>query len=341
MGFLELSAGRLSSSIGALSSRLWQSAEKKEERERQYLQDPSMKGSLVTEAFSADLRTGTTRKMRYRIGKERAELSVVLVPADDSQEVTVLLADGTRKEDVRRQIQNQDLTFLTNGIFFGAKGSMGDVAGYKLSDPSRRIICQFYQPAEAIRNNIGNRYYFGVDAKGEPHIERCRAGSDRDLSRFISFIGGLAALDLTDPYVLQSLVQNKPSQFQSLFNDYNGVFNGNPAYSGLCGSARDRRTAVGIIRRKGHATVVAMSVEDGASPERGVSIFEFAKAFVRIARQERATPEKLALLSDGRSGLRAATGSPAEDDPSPKAFIGIRPKLRLLKGGKTISSRAG
>ena len=292
----------------------------------QHLELPSFApASLSQSDFSPNLRSYVTHRVQYRMGKHNADVRAVFLPVGGIDEMTVLFSDGVTRNELKRLVADHSFTFLTNGTFFGGGMTLGDAVGVSAKDPSTRVVRPFSTGKKALDSRIHNRFFFAIDHEGNPSIERNNDEVHEKLSSFRTFLGGLAAINLENPTVSGAIARNDRNAFIHYFNVTNGTFNGTGAYQGLNGSSRISRTGIGIVRKAGQDYVVSITVGDGRTRQ-GLSIFEFAKAFRKVAVREGAEPLKLAILDSGSSTLHASPSSIEKGDRTPTTLIGIRPR---------------
>ena len=264
-------------------------------------------------------------RVHLHVGKNKADVRAVVIPSKGPYEVTVILtAEGATRSQLQHLIKSHSFDFITNGTFFGGGVTLGDIVGVSSADPSHRVVRPFAPGRQALEQRIENRFYFAIDGNGQPVIGRATASVRANLSSYRTYLGGIAAVDFEDCVVASAVEDNDREKFIKYFNRTNGVFNGSTAYDGLNGSSRISRTGLGIMRKDGRDIIVSMTAGDGRT-RNGLNIFEFTKAFRKLALREGGVPVKFAVLDSGSSTIHASSSSMEKGGRAPTTLIGIRP----------------
>lgn len=278
-----------------------------------------------------------------KISPDNASLRVAIVPQGDLYTISVLGGQRLGKESLRKLVHKDRYSFVINGTFFEGDYTLGDVVGVRAQDPNKPLSIAFSAKRPWMTQRIAQRFAFAIDLDGNATIVRRNSIKDPSSGQplksaqlktfYQSFLGGLTAVDLRNPNVMRSIIQNDDARFIHDFNTVNGRLNHTSAYDGLEGRASLARSAIGIIAHNGKTSVVLMSVGQGTRRDRGTSIIGLTHEFVRIARDLKAQPLQLAFLDGASSTFSASPSMLALSGGQPTTALAVKPVETLANTG--------
>ena len=272
--------------------------------------------------------------LERHITPDNASLRVAVVPQGDGYTINVLAGQRLGKESLRKLVHKDKYSFVINGTFFEGDYTLGDVVGVRTQDPDKPIAMAFCAKRPWMTQRIAQRFAFAIDLNGNATIVRRNLILDPQSGKvlksgelktqFRCFLGGLTAVDLRNPNVMRSILQNDDTRFIHDFNLVNGRLNHTSAYDGLEGRASLARSAIGIIAQEGKTSIVLMSVGQGTQRDRGTSLVGLTHEFVRIARDLKAQPLQLAFLDGASSTFSASPAKLALSGGQPTTALAVK-----------------
>lgn len=297
------------------------------------LQDPASYQPTITAVDQMAL-------IERKVSPDNASLRAAIIPQGEGYTISVLTGQRFGKESLRRLVHKDKYSFVINGTFFEGDYTLGDVVGVRVQDPSKPISVAFSAKRAWMTQRIAKRFAFAVDMNGSATIVRRDSITDPESGktlkssqldqRYSCFLGGLTAVDLRNPNVLRSIMQNDDTRFIHDFNVVNGRLNHTSAYDGLEGRSSLARSAIGLIVQDGKTSIVFLSVGQGTQRDRGTTLIGLTHEFVRIARDCKAQPLQLAFLDGASSTFSASPAKLALSSGQPTTALAVKPSESLL-----------
>jgi hypothetical protein len=256
----------------------------------------------------------------------------------DSGYEMMVLGGSFNQRTAQNLLNSNQYVAIVNGTFFGGGQSMGDIVGVSIDPAHKNFSKPFKSSDQRLERKIYNRYYVGLPKEGEWQIGRRSDLKDKsgkiippgaDLSvEFEHYLGGLAFVDIKNQVIQKVLVdRSRKDFFVQAFNTWNRNYNCKAAYEGLDGGLERPRTGVliGFDKQTNEKVLMTVSVGSGQSPNKGLTIFSFAKQCFYLTQKLNIIPDKLVFLDGGTSVSFAnkSEGAQISSRPSPSA-LGIR-----------------